>query len=168
MAYTAITTTEIESGGPTTTTLLGKVKENFSNHESRIQDMEGGGAIAYPPILLSVKGYYGDQGPAEGWVKYFPNFNGTITGARLIIDQAGSANSTEVDVLIKSGVGSYTSIYSTKPIAAYTDGDDYTSTNQVLDSGNVDFLAGDIIRLDTTSVQTNGHSFYVRIDYTKG
>ena len=40
MAYTAITSGEIASGEPTSTTVLTKVKDNFDNHETRIEALE--------------------------------------------------------------------------------------------------------------------------------
>lgn len=168
MSFNSITTTEIATGKPVASTTQTKYKDNFDDHESRLLDLENGSAVAYPPINLAVYGYYGDQGAADGWVKYDFNFNGTITGARLIIDNAGTAGTTEIDLKIKSGVAAYASIFTTRPSVAFGAGNDATSSNQVLDATKVNFLAGDILRLDTTSVQTNGKSFRVRIDYTKG
>lgn len=167
MAYSAITTSEIATGQPVANTTQTKIKDNFADHETRILALEGGSSVAYPPIIMGVQGYYGDQGPADSWEKFIPNFALTITGIRLYIDQAGTAGSTEIDVQVKRS-GSYSSCFTTRPSVAFGAGNDAVSTNQVLDPTKVSVQAGEIIRLDTTAVQTNGHTFYVRIDYTKG
>lgn len=167
MSYSAITTTEIATGKPVANTTLTKVKDNFIDHETRILDLENGGAVAYPPKEMSVRGYYGDPGIRTNWGKWFPNFDITITGVRLIIDTAGTSGSTEIDLKVNFGGGAYTSIFTTKPSVAFGAGNDAVSSNQVLDATKVDVDAGEIVRLDTTAVQTNGHTFYVRIDYVK-
>jgi hypothetical protein len=119
MAYNPVSGTEIETGKPVTNTTLTKVKDNFEDHEDRIEDLEGGSAVDYPPIELFIGGYYGDQGAATGWVKYVPNFDMTITGVRLYIDVAGSAGTTEIDLQVKSGVNPYASIFTTLPSVAF-------------------------------------------------
>jgi hypothetical protein len=168
MAYDDVTSTEIASGKPVATTVLGKVKDNFIDHEERLQELESGSAVDYPSITMGIDGFYGDQGPATHWDQEFPNFDLTIVGARLIIDVAGISGTTEIDILVKPPAGAFTSIYSTKPSASYTDGDGFITTNQILDPTKVSVPAGSVIRLDTTSVQTNGQNCYVRLDYTKG
>jgi hypothetical protein len=167
MSYTAITSGEIAVGEPTKNSMLTKVKDNLIDHEDRILSLENGSATTYPPIEMDIKGYYADQGAATDWVKTVPNFNITITGVRLYIGTAGTAGTTQIDILVKSGVGAYTSIFSTKPSVVYTAGDDSVSTNGVLNPSYVNVLAGDIIRLDTTSVQTAAKNLLVRIDYIK-
>lgn len=46
MSYQAITNTEIAAGGPIDATLLGKVKNNFDDHEIRIEAAGTGGGGA--------------------------------------------------------------------------------------------------------------------------
>lgn len=167
MSYNAITTTEISTGKPTTSTTALKIKDNFDNHEQRIGALETGGTTTYPPIILRVNGYYAVQGVMTSILKTVCNFDLTITGVRLYIDVAGTSASTEVDLKVSHLGGAYTSIFTTKPIVSYTAGNDAISTNQVLDPTKVNVLSGDIIRLDTTGVQANGRGFMVRIDYVK-
>jgi hypothetical protein len=167
LAYIEISVAEIAVGEPTKNAMLTKVKDNLIDHEERIQDLEAGSATVYPPMELDIKGYYGDQGAAENWVKTVPNFNLTITGARLYIDQAGVSGTTEIDVLVSSSGGPYTSIFTTKPSVGFAAGNDAVSSNGVLNPLQVDVLAGDIIRLDTTSVQVDARNLLVRIDYIK-
>lgn len=168
MAYTAVTTNEIATGKPTTNDTFTKIKDNFDNHETRIEDLEGGSSISYPPIILRVNGYYGMPGAKTGILKTVANFNLTVTGVRIYIDTAGSAGTTTCDIKVSHSGGAYTSILTTLPSVVYSAGNDGVSTNAVLDAAHVAISAGDIIRLDTTTVQTNGYSFMVRIDYTKG
>lgn len=167
MPFTALTSTEIASGKPNSSSVFSKLKDNFDNHESRLLVVESGGAVAYPPIIMRVNGYYAWKNLTNGLLKTTMNFNLTITGVRLIIDTAGSAGTTEIDLKYKRGAGAYTSILTTKPSVAFGAGNDATSTNAVLDLAQVNLLAGDFLRLDLTSVQTGGNSFMVRIDFTK-
>jgi hypothetical protein len=167
MAFTTLTSEEIASGKPVANTLTQKIKDNFDNHEERIVDLESGTNTVYPPLIFRCNGYYGGYTTLDAFLKTTINFNITITGIRLLIDTAGSAGTTEVDVKYKRGGGSYTSVLSTKPSVGYASGNDALSTNAVLDSGEVDLQAGDILALYLTSVQTDGKSFLVRIDYNK-
>lgn len=167
MAYVDLTITEVSTGEPTSTTMLNKVKGNFTNHESRITAVETGANTVYPPIIFRVNGPYYLTGATSGILKTTLNFNITITGARLLIDQAGSASTTEIDLKYKRGAGSYTTVFTTPPSVSYTAGNDALSSNAVLNLSEVDLEAGDILALDITSVQTGGVNFLVRIDYNK-
>jgi hypothetical protein len=169
MSYSAITSGEIASGEPVKADTLTKVKDNFTDHESRIQTIETGVGTTYPPMTFTVNGPYGKYStgtPFLGLTYTTTNFNITITGVRLIILTAGSGGTTEVDVQFKRGAGTWTSILTTPPSAASTDGNNYTSTNGVVNATYADLLAGDLIRLDLSSVQTGAaEDFVVRIDY---
>jgi hypothetical protein len=167
MSFTALTSTEITSGKPVTSTTGTKIKNNFDDHEARIQAIEGGSATTFPPIILRVNGPYGQYGAVNGIIKLTTNFPIVFTGVRILIDHAGSSGITQVDVKYKSGGGAYTSMLLTQPSVSYTAGDDSISSNAVLDPAHSSLLAGDIIRLDLTSVQTGGRSFTVRIDYNR-
>ena len=167
MSYNAVTTPEIAVGEPVKNSTLTKVKDDLIDHESRIVSLEGGSAVVYPPIEMDIRGYYADQGAASDWCRHHPNFDITLTGARLYIGTAGTAGTTEIDILVKSGGGAFTSIFTTKPSVAFGAGSNSVSVNGVINPAMANVLAGDIIRLDTTSVQTDGHNLEVRIDYIK-
>lgn len=167
MSFNAITTTEVGAGKPTTTTTFTKIKDNFDNHEQRIGALETGGTTTYPPIILRVNGYYAIPGALTNVLKTVCNFDLTITGVRLYIDTAGTAGTTEIDLKVSHLGGAYNSIFTTKPSVLYSVGSDGVSVNGVLDPTKVDLISGDLIRLDTTNVQTNGFGFMVRIDYIK-
>lgn len=174
MAYNALTETEVTSGKPTSTTVFTKVKDNFDNHESRIQAVETGSSTVYPPIILRVNGDYTTYGGLTDILKTTLNFNLTLTGVRLIVENKGTASNTEIDLLYSRSGGSYTSVFNTKPKCNYQDGNDFTSATTgngsqagVLNPGEVNLQAGDILRLDLSSAQTGGRNFLVRIDYNK-
>lgn len=168
MSFTAITTQEIAVGESVSNATQTKIKENFDNLDSRLTTVEGGGNTVYPPIIFRCNGNPALLSiPFTNFLKTTCNFNITITGVRLIIDTAGSAGSTEIDIKFKRGSDPYTSIFSTKPSLSYTAGNDSTSSNAVLNPTYVDLQTGDIIRLDITSAQTASKNFIVRVDFTK-
>lgn len=167
MSYTTITTTEIESGKPVRSDTQNKVRDNFEDHEDRLQSLEGGSATTYPPLIMRVNGYYGYYAAQNSVLKTTTNFPITITGVRILIDQAGSAGTTEIDLKVSTGGGAFTSIMTTKPSVASAAGNDALSSNGVVNASLADLITSDIIRLDITSVQTNGIGFLVRIDYNR-
>jgi hypothetical protein len=167
MSFTTITSGEIASGEPVTSTLQTKIKDNFDDHESRIQDLEGGSATVYPPLIMRVNGPYGYYSAADGILKTTLNFPITVTGVRILVDVAGTSGTLEVDVEYKRGGGSWTTIMTTKPSVAYTAGNDALSSNGVVNASQADLQAGDILRLNIDSIQVAGNGFLVRIDYNR-
>ena len=163
MAFTAITSGEITSGQPVATTTQTKIKDNFDDHETRLEAMESFNA-ANPPIIFRVNGQYP---VATDVTKTTSNFAFNIAGVRILVDQAGSSGTVQIDIKRKRGAGSFTSIFTVLPSVAYSAGNDALSTNAVLDSGVIDLVAGDILRLDITSAQVSGSGFLVRIDYNR-
>jgi len=167
MAFNALTSGEIATGKPVAGTTQTKIKDNFDDHESRLQAIEGGSATTFPPLTFRVNGPYSIEGATNSLTKTTTNFPITFTGGRLLIDVAGSGGTTEIDIKYKRGAGAWTSIFSTRPSVASAAGNDSISSNGVLDPSNVSLLAGDLIRVDTTSVQTGGVGFTVRLDYQR-
>lgn len=171
MAFTPITEAEIKTGEPVSAETQAKIKENFDSLDQRMTTLEGGGSTVYPPIIMRVNGPYGEPGdlqiPADGILKTTPNFNLTVTGARLLIDKAGVSGTTEIDIKYKRGGGAWTSIFTAKPSVASVAGDDATSTNAELNPSHVNLQAGDLIRLDIVSAQKRAVGMLVRLDYIK-
>lgn len=167
MAYIPFTNAEIAVGEPTSSVTFTKIKDNFINHESRIISIENGNNVIYEPIIFSILGQYDTLGAQTNIFKTTCNFNMTITGVRIIINEAGSSGLTEIDLKKSHAGGSYTSIFTTLPSVAYSAGNDAISSNAILDSGNCSLEAGDYLRLDTTAVQTAGRSFFIRVDFNK-
>ena len=171
MAFIAITSEEITTGEPVKNSTQVKIKDNFDILNTRITSVEGGSNTVYPPLVFRVNGYYGEAGeltiPATYYLKTTMNFNLTVTGCRLLIDSAGVSGTTEIDLKYKRGAGSYTSIFTTKPSVAYSAGNDSISTNAVLDAGQVNLQAGDILAMSITNAQIRASGFTVRLDFSK-
>jgi hypothetical protein len=165
MAFDALNSTEIQAGKPNKQELWTKNKGNFDDHESRIVGLEATVA-SFMPIEFSVYGPYSmNAAPQTSVLIYRTSFNFTALAGRLMIQHAGSAGSTEVDIQYKRGAGAWTSIFSTLPSVVYTAGDYAISTNAVLSF--TDFLAGDLIRLDITAIQTGGSGFEFFLEYER-
>jgi hypothetical protein len=163
MSFVPLTTGEIATGEPVTTATATKIKDNFDDHEERLQVAELSSA-SYPPIIFRVNGYYN---VVSSLLKTTNNFDLTILGARILIDIAGTSGITEIDLLRKRGVGAWESIFTTQPTVAFGAGDNSLSTDTILDPTKVDLEVGDILRLDITSAQVGGKGFLVRIDYNR-
>ena len=165
MSFTAITEAEIDVSEPVKNATLDKIRLNLDDHESRILVVEGASSI-FIPIIMRVGGNYSSiTTPLLGVLKTTLNFDINITGVRILIDEAGSAGSTEIDLKYSRAAAAYVSIFSTKPTISYTAGSDALSTSGTLDGTQGQLEAGDVLRLDITSKQTDGVGFLVRIDW---
>jgi len=167
MSFNPISNGEIATGEPVSNATQTKIKNNFDDHEARILSVETGSASVYPPIIINVNGLCFSEWVVDDLVRTTANFNLTITGIRLLMRKAGSSGTHEITLKYKRGGGAWTSILSTNPSVAYSAGDNAISSNAVLNLSNVNIQAGDIIRLDILSSQTNAYGFLVRIDYNK-
>ena len=166
MVFVPITSGEITTGEPVSNVTQTKIKDNLDSLQSRVTSVENGSTTVYPPLVLSFFGPYSGNIYTDV-VRETINFNLTVTGIRLLIASAGVSGTTEIAVLFKRGAGAWTSILTTNPSAAYSSGDNYLSTNAVLNATNVNLQAGDIIRVDIISTQAKACTFNVRIDYNK-
>lgn len=171
MTYVPLTTAEIATGQPVSNETATKIKNNFDSLDSRTTTLEGGGNTVYPPLIFRVNGLYGESGdlaiPAANLLKTTLNFNLTVTGCRILIDEAGISGVTEIDLKYKRGAGAYTSIFTTKPSVDYSAGNDSTSTNAVLNGSEVNLQAGDILALSITDAQKRAKNLIVRLDFIK-
>lgn len=165
MAYSALNSTEVSAGKPTKSELFTKIKDNFSDHESRIGVLET--AIgAYRPIEFVVVGeYWRAATPQTGALYDRVNFNITLTSARIFLSTAGTAGTLSCDVLYKRGAGSWTSIFSTQPSIVYTAGDNALSSNAVLST--TELLASDLLRFDISTTQTASGLFVLQLEFEK-
>lgn len=162
MAFTAITSAQVAAGEPTAQELFSKVRLNFDDHESRIVATEN--AINEIKVIeFFAAGQY-SQRSSQNEVMFTstPN-NITLQGARLRIQTAGTAGSTEIDIKYKRGAGAWTTVFSTRPSVAFGSGDYAVSTNAVFSTTAL--LAGDLIRLDIIAVQTIGTGFDFNLEY---
>ena len=170
MAFTTITTGEIASGEPLKNSTMTKVKDNLDDLDARVTNLDL--TIAQPPIILAVNGTYTNY-VVNGILKTTLNFNLTVTGVFLLVDTAGSSGTTQIDLKFSRAGAAYVSMLSTLPAITYQGGNDSISSTGAYSTAAVvnptyeTLQAGDILRLDITSVQTAGRNFMVRIDYLK-
>jgi hypothetical protein len=165
MSFTALNSSEIAASKPTKQELFQKIKDNFDDHESRITTVEGA-TQSFRPLEYAVFGDYWRFGGSQTEIMLDRmNLNITLTAARLLIKSAGTSGTTEVDVLYKRGVGAWTSIFSTKPSVVYSAGNYAISTNAILSTTAL--LAGDLLRIDITSVQSQTNGFILQLEYEK-
>lgn len=162
MAYDAILTTEIEAGDPVTQDLFEKVRGNDADLESRLSVLEST-VQTYPPIQFKIRGAASIYAPGTGleYLRLFQNI--TLTSGRVLIFVAGSAGTAEIDIKYKRGASAFATIFSVAPSVLYSAGDYAVSTNGVLSV--TDLLAGDILRLDLTTAQTDCEEFDVYLTY---
>ena len=163
MAFTALNVAECASGEPTKSELFNKIRLDLDDHESRLLTVEGA-TNAFLSMDFGINGRYealSTKLNVAGYIRL--TFNLTILSARLLIDTAGSAGSTEVDFLFKRGGDPWTSIVTTRPSVAFGAGSLALSTNGVLNPTYVDLQAGDFLRMDLTAVQTGSPQGFVGI-----
>lgn len=167
MAFTALTSAQVASGKPVTTTLMDTTRTNLDDHESRIATLEASLGTPYP-IEMAVAGPYTHFGAETGVVFTRIPYAMNVTGTKLIIQIAGGSGTTEVDVLYKRGAGSWTSLFSTKPSVGYASGDYAVSSNAVLTSTPVALQAGDLLRLDISTAQgVSANGFLVQVEHER-
>jgi hypothetical protein len=122
-------------------------------------------------IPFEVMGNYSKQLNLDAVMYYLVTQDITITAATLKIITAGSSGALDVDIKRKRGGGSWVSLFTTRPAVPYTAGSFADSdsgagaTAAVVDSVTETVLAGDLLRLDILSVQTNGIGFNVSLEY---
>jgi hypothetical protein len=165
--FQAITTPQIETGEPTAQELFQKIKDNFDDHESRLGTVEGA-VNSYPPIRFSVTEYwyllaiYGTIYEVD--VERIP-FDLVILGVRLLVIDAGSSGTLEVNLEYKRGAGSWTNLLSVNPSVPYTDGNYALSTNAVV--AVPELLLGDLVRLNIVTGQTGNSRFILLLEYER-
>jgi len=158
MAYSAITSTEIQVGKPVTENLFTKVKDNFISHEDRLVLLEAANSkiIVFDfPVLNAASAT-----TFTGITYYRVPFAFTLTNCKVIIYEKGSLGGTlEIDVKKNTSLDDtgMTSVFTTKPKITYASASDYDeSSNAVFDAGEQDVVEGDYLRLDVTSLPTGG------------
>jgi len=166
MVFTAIDPNDIEVGDPVTAELLDLIRTNFDDIDSRVTTNAAAAANAFP-IRFELLGLYGNLAtPSTGLMYHRLNFGITLTGAIIMIYDAGSGGTTEIDIeRSATGGGAYASVFSTQPSVASGGGDFATSSNAVISTSS--FVAGDIFRFDLTSSQTGSpDGFELILTYT--
>ena len=153
MAFTPINNAEISTGEPCSYPVNVKIKDNFDDHESRISGLELT-TLKFKPIEFHLYGDYGESGNmTDNLGFYIVNFNIDLFDATLLIHQAGTSGTTEIDLQYKRGANPFASIFTVggRPKVAFGEGDYAKSTGEVF--AVTGLLAGDIIKLSTVQAQ---------------
>jgi len=158
MAYSAITSSEIQVGKPVTASLFTKVKDNFDSHETRVLALEAinSKVIIWDfPVLNATS-----SSTFTGLVYWRAPFAFVLNDAKVIIYEKGSLGGTlEIDILKNTSLNptGMTSVFTTQPSIALSGASDYDeSTNAAFDGGQQSVSEGDYLRLDVTSLPTGG------------
>lgn len=157
MAYTTIPAASIEVGDPIKAETLTTVRANFEDHESRIGSVETGSALIVVFDLTVVNAASASTFTGLTFYRALQNF--TLTGCEIQTFEHGSLTGTlQIDVKVNTTPDSVgmASVFTTKPSIAMAAADYSVSTNQVFDGTKVAVAAGKILRLDVTSMPTNG------------
>lgn len=155
MAFDNLNTDEIQPGKPTKTELFRKTKDSLEDLDGRTTTVENA-VSSFLELDFELYGDYSAFGTIDKAVVKRINFGIKIVAARLLILIAGTGGTTEIDLLYKRGAGAWTSLVTTRPSVGFGDGDYAISTNGVLDAGEVNLSAGDLLAMDLTGSQTGG------------
>lgn len=163
MSFITLNPAQIAAAEPVTQDLFELIKDDLDDHESRILDVEAA-TISTFPIEFLVKGHYWKLGGGQLGVAFVrAEFNLTLTAARLFVVDDGSSGTLQIDVQKKRGAGAFATIFSTQPSVVQGGGDYQTSTNAAFSDTDID--AGDILRLDITTVMDDNEDFQVYLPY---
>lgn len=161
MAFTPITTAQIQVGEPTAKDIFQKTKDNFDDHETRISANEAAATNTFPiEFIVTGSGRVLDNASVLR-----VNYAITLTEVRLTCMNAGSAGTFEIDVLRAVGAGAYSTVLSGGNITLTSASGDRASAVQ---SGLAitSLAANDFLRLDIKDTQTGARDFLVTISYT--
>ncbi len=163
MSFITITLAQIAAGEPTAQELFTKTKDNFDDHESRLNVVES--AInTFPPIRFGVTNYIANLPATQVDIERIP-YAITVLSGRILVFDAGSSGTLSIDLEYKRNSDPWTTIFSTLPSVAYTAGDYAMSTDGVISVPSL--LLGDLVRLNINSGQAGNKAFAVLLDYER-
>lgn len=158
MAFVTIPSGSIDVGDPITKDLWDKVKDNFDDHEARLNSVSS----AQNRIIVFDTCYINGVSATTltGLDDFTATTDMTFVACHVQIYEKGSlTGALEIDIKVNSTPDNtgMTSIFSTKPKITYSGASDYDkSTNQVFDVVNNAADSGDNIRLDITELPGGG------------
>jgi len=159
MAFSSIPSALINVGKAVKKEIFTYIKDNFDDHESRINSLEGGssGIVIFDEIVVNAASLF-DGGSITGLDYYRASSNFSLLTAIVYIFEVGTITGTlEIDFQ-KSSSADFTSsvsVFTTKPSVNYSTASDYDeSSNAVFDSGVQDISTGDYLRFDITQLPT--------------
>jgi len=163
MARDVITTTEIQAGKPTTTSLFNKIKGNDDDHETRINavEVQGNRIVIFDEIVVNAAQYNSGTGIEEIGLWRSP-ISMNITQAVIHVLEAGTSGTWEYDLKKSSTLGGvFASMFTTKPSVVFSAGDNVSSSNAVFSDNSVS--QGDFIKLDLTGLQSPARRIQIEV-----
>lgn len=158
MAFTPLTSSELQPAKAVKSELFTTIKADLDDHETRISAVEtNAGKIE----IFSYTILNGLSSSTLTGIDYFiANADFNLLDAKVIMFEKGSATGTlEIDVKLNTTSGfdpaDYATVFSTKPSLVMSGASDYDeSTNAAFSTTAVS--QGDYLRLDITSLPTGG------------
>jgi hypothetical protein len=155
MAFTTISNTLIQVGKALKREIFTTVKDNFDDHESRINNVESFGnrvEIYNNEILL---GSSFSTLTGLGYFKATSDF--TLSSCEIQIFETGSISTGTLEIDIKKNTSpdntGMASVFSIRPSIDFSGASDFdVSSNQVFNPASDDIEIGDFLRLDVTSL----------------
>jgi len=159
MAFTSISSLVIQVGKAIKRELFTNIKDNFDNHETRLNLVETNASKVPVFEYLILNGSSFSTATGLNYFEATTSF--TITDAYVRIFEKGAlAGVLQVDVkrsVTNLASGSFVTIFTTKPSVDYAVVADYgASTNAVFDPGQINISPGDYLRFDITTAPTGG------------
>lgn len=155
MAYQAPDSVVV--GDPVKKTTYDKLKNNTSEHETRIAALETGSStiVIMDENFFNLIQYVDYPASLEGLIHFQAKQDMTLTSAIVTDLQGSTSGAMEVDVLVSSTVGgTYTTVFSVQP--SVTSATPAESSNGVFSTTSIS--TGQWIRLDITSIAVGGRS----------
>ena len=149
-------------GDPVTADYLNQVKDNFDDHEDRLIEVEQNISKVKVFNELFINSVQTVLNGIEEISIYRAETDFTLVEAKLVVLEAGTSGTTQIDVLKSSTIsGSFTSIFSTKPSVLQTTGNNVESTNAVFQTTSV--AAGDYLKLNIDSLQVGQKRILIHV-----
>lgn len=162
MAYVTIDPDSIEVGDPLKKELFDLIKDNFDDHETRIQTLSGGsGKIS----VFNDEIYIGGSAQTTG-VLYFEAYQPfNVVEVSIQIFEKSPATSGYLTVDAKKNTdtndANFTTILTTPPTINIATDPDYTRETAVINTGAQTLDTGDILRIDITALPVGLQRFRV-------
>ena len=164
MSFTSIPTGWLDTGDPVKKELMDRIKDDLDDLDTRTSTVEAA-TTSETPIIFQVVGPYWNEGSSitnAASVIRVP-YDITLKNARLFLEDDGSSGTLTVDVKYSTDSGStWTTIFSSAPSIAQGGGDYGTDTGTL---SVTDIDAGDLLKLDITSVMSGNEAFSVIMEW---
>jgi hypothetical protein len=153
MAFSTITSTQIEIGKAVKKELWDKVKANEDDLDSRLVAQESGGSVIelVNQDIINAS----SAGSLTGLFYYKATYDFTVTSVQVQIYEKGiiSSGSVTLDVLKSATLGgTYTSVLSVLPTINFATASDYDSNSGTLNPTYQDILTDEVLRVDITAL----------------